>query len=94
MTKLAADATTADASKNFWFLTSANSKATALSDIVGAEAGVVYKIEIGSVENATTIAKSGKFENLKSAWNPEKVGAWIKVVYDKETEKFKEVERN
>ncbi len=94
VTKLAADATTADASKNFWFITSANTKATALSDISGAEPGVVYKIEIGSTENATTIAKSGKFENLKSAWEPNKVGDWIKVVYDKETEKFKEVGRN
>lgn len=94
VTKLAADATTADATKNFWFVTSANSKATALSDITGAEAGVVYKIEIGSTENATTIAKASKFENLKSAWNPTKAGAWIKVLYDKEADKFKEVERS
>lgn len=93
-TKLAADATTADATKNFWFITSANTKATALTDITGAEAGVVYKIEIGANGNTTTIAKAGKFENLKSAWNPTKVGDWIKVLYDKDTDKFKEVERS
>lgn len=94
VTKLAADATTADATKNFWFTTSANTKATALTNISGAEAGVVYKIEIGSTENTTTIAKAGKFESLKSAWTPTKAGAWIKVLYDKENDKFKEVERS
>ena len=94
VTKLEADATTADASKNFWFVTSANSKATALTDITGAEPGVVYKIEIGSTENATKIAKSGKFSELESAWTPVHVGDWIKVLYNKESGKFKEVERN
>ena len=94
VTKLAANATTAKAKENFWFVTSANTQATVLTDITGAEPGVVYKIEIGATPNATSIAKSGKFENLKSVWNPTKVGDWLKVLYDKDADKFREVERS
>lgn len=91
---LTGNATTADASENIWFVTSPNTQATVLTDITGADSGVVYKIEIGSATNATSIAKSGKFADLKTIWNPTKVGAWIKVLYDKETDKFKEVDRS
>lgn len=94
VTKLGENTTTAKAADNFWFVTSANTQATVFTDIEGAEPGVVYKIEIGGEENATSISKSGKFSELKSAWNPTKTGAWIKVLYDKESDKFKEVDRS
>lgn len=90
---LAAGATTADANDGFLFLTGANAAATALTDIENAEEGVVYHIEIGTAANATTIAKSGKFSEIKSAWNPTAAGEWIDVYYDAENEKFLEAAR-
>ena len=58
---LAADATTADASEGNVFVTSANTQATALTDIENALAGEKYTIEGGSSTNATTVANGGKF---------------------------------
>ncbi len=58
---LAADATTADADYGTRFITSANTQATALTDIENAVDGVTYRLEGGSDDDATTIAASGKF---------------------------------
>lgn len=90
--KLAADATTADAAKGPLFETSAeNTGAKALTDITGAKRGVVYIIRSGGGSNATTIAKSGKFDGLTAAWEPKAAGDFLKVYWD--GEKFVEVER-
>lgn len=89
---LAADATTADAAKGPFFRTSAeNTKATALTDITGAKTGVVYVITSGGGSNATTIAKSGKFNGITAAWTPVAAGDFIKVYWN--GEEFVEVER-
>ena len=92
---LAADATTITITKDsgILFTTAANSAATALTDITGAKEGVIYRIECGSTTNATTIAKSGKFSEIKSAWNPAAVGEYIKVYYRKSEDKFYEAAR-
>ena len=91
-TLLAADATTADASKNYWFKSIANSKETAITDITGAKAGVVYIIEVGNATNAPTIAKSEKFSTITEAWAPEAVGDYIMVTLNSSS-KFIELER-
>ena len=92
VSKLAADATVADAANGPIFLTSAdNTAATALTDIKGAKTGVVYIIESGGGSNATTIANSDKFAGLTAAWNPKAAGDFLKVYWD--GEKFVEVER-
>jgi len=93
VTLLAADATTCDATKNFLFKTIANTVATAITDITDAQEGIVYKIEIGSAANGTTIAKAGKFSELSEAFTAGTVGSWIKLIYDKTTGKFKDIER-
>ena len=92
---LAADATTIaiDKTSGILFTTGENTKATAITDITGAKEGVIYRIECGSTTNATTIAKSGKFSELKSAWNPVKAGEYIKVYYRKTEDKFYEAAR-
>lgn len=90
--KLAADATTADAAKGPLFETSSeNTGAKALTDITGAKRGVVYIIRSGGGSNATTVAKSGKFDGLTAAWEPKAAGDFLKVYWD--GEKFVEVER-
>lgn len=82
-TPLADKATTADASKNFYFKTVDNAAATAFTAFANAKAGVVYKLECGGTTNATTIAKSGKFKNI-AAWTPTKLGDYLMVVLDSE----------
>lgn len=94
LTAIDADATTVDGRSNFLFRTGENTKATALTDIANAKAGVVYRIECGSADNATTISKAGKFADLTADWTPNTAGAWIKVYYDPETQKFVEVARS
>ena len=89
---IAANATTADAAKGFWLITGKNTQATALTDITGAKEGVAYCIEIGSIGNATTIAKSGKFANITKAFSPSKVGDYIMVILRKDGN-FAELER-
>lgn len=89
---LEADATTFDASFGLVFETAENTKATALTDIA-VKSGVVIKLQCGSITNATTIAKTGKFSELSSAWNPSKVGNWIKLYYKPKAKKFVEVAR-
>lgn len=92
-TELDADATTADATANFWFKTQANSGATVFTDFAGAVAGVAYILENGSETNDTTIAQSGKFSEISSAYTPTAVGDYLMVVYDTTASKFFDLER-
>lgn len=78
-TVLVPDATTITCGTQFWFCTSANTEAKALTDIIGAKKGVVYLIECGDITNATTIAQSDKFATIASAYSPTKVGDYIMV---------------
>ncbi len=94
VTEIVADATTVNGRNEFLFRTGENTKATVITDINNAKAGVVYRIECGNTTNATTIAKSGKFADLTSAWNPQAKGDWIKVYYDAEAAKFVEIARS
>lgn len=93
-----ADATTVDVETEdledlgFLIKTSANSQETVLTDILNAKEGVVYRIECGSTENATTIAKSGKFSEV-DAWAPAAVGEYINLYYNSTESKFHEVSR-
>lgn len=87
-----ADATELDAEKGFWQLTGANTKATVLTDITGAKAGVAYCIECGSTDNATTVAKEGKFQNITKAWAPTAVGDYLMVILRSDGN-FAELER-
>ena len=89
---IAADATSVDAANGFWQLTGANTKATAITDIVGAKQGVAYCIECGVKANASTVAKSGKFENISDAWTPTEVGDYLLVILRSDG-KFAELER-
>lgn len=91
-TVLAADATTADASDNYWFVTGENTAAKALTDIVNAKKGVVYIIETGDTTFPTSIAQAGKFETITKAWTPENEGDYIMVVLNN-AGKFIELER-
>lgn len=97
--EIAADVTTpsvkdaAGADLGFLLKTSANTKGTAITDILGVKAGVVYRIECGSINNASTIAKDGKFSELTAAWEPAAVGDYLKVYYNPATNKFMEVGR-
>lgn len=86
------DATTVDASKGFWQITAANTEAKAITDITNAKAGVAYIIECGDITNATTIAKSGKFTDIKEAYTPTKVGDYIMVILNSKGN-FLELER-
>lgn len=99
VTVLAKDATTADGSKNFWFVTQANTADVApanleITDITNPEEGVVYKIEIGSADNPQHILKALKFSLISDDWEPTAVGEWIKVIYRKSDGKFLEVARS
>ncbi|UOB16589.1 hypothetical protein [Abyssalbus ytuae] len=86
---LAGDATTADAQDGTHFVTSANSGATALTNIENAIEGETYTIEGGSDTNSTTVANSGNF--LLTGSFTASNGTYLKVVYN--GAKFVEVER-
>ncbi len=92
-TLLADGATTCNALVNEMFETVNNTGATAITDIVGAKQGNVYKILCGGTTNATTIAKTNKFSELTAAYIPTAVGDYLKVIYDPVDEKFLELER-
>ncbi len=79
VTELAAGATTVDGKANTIFETQANAAATALTNIANASIERVYKIICGSTANATTIAKTGNFSEIKSDWNPTAAGDYIKL---------------
>ena len=91
-TKLAADATTADATKNYWFVTGTNTAAKALTDITGAKKGVVYVIEIGDATFPTSITKAVKFAGITEDFEPTAVGDYIMVTL-KADNTFMELER-
>lgn len=86
-----ADATVFDAKTGLLFLTSKNSKATAITDITNLKEGTVIRVEIGDATIPTTIAKSGKFADISAAWTPSKVGEYIKLY--RKGEKFIEISR-
>lgn len=88
---LDADATKADASLGTRFITSANSGATAFTDIENAVKDTVYRLEGGSSTNATTIAASGKFNRITASMSLT-AGSWIDVVYNGGS--FVELNRN
>ena len=91
-TQLAADATTADATKNYWFVTGTNTAAKALTDITGAKKGVVYVIEIGDATFPTSITKALKFAGITDDFEPTAVGDYIMVTL-KADNTFMELER-
>lgn len=91
-TALAADATTADATKNYWFITGTNTAAKALTDITSAKAGVVYVIETGDATFPTSITKALKFGGITEDWTPVIVGDYI-MVTKKADGNFMELER-
>jgi hypothetical protein len=76
---LSAGATVIDGSQAYEFETSANAAATALTNIENASPERIYKLICGSLANATTIAKAGKFAGISSAWTPGAVGDYIKL---------------
>jgi hypothetical protein len=92
-TALLADATAAVAADNRYFRTIANSGATSFLGFTGAKPGVLYKLECGSLTNATAIAKAAKFSTLTSAWTPAAVGDYIRVIYDPTGDKFYDYDR-
>ncbi len=89
--KVGADLATLPSS-GFWLVTPDNTEATAVTDISGAKKGIAYVIECGGTTNASTIAKSGKFEAITKAYSPTKVGDYIMVILNSEG-KFLELER-
>jgi len=91
-TTIAADATTADASTNFWFESGINTKTTALTNINNAKSGPAYIIECGNIAYPTTIAKSGAFSEITEAYTPTAVGDYIMVVL-RSNNKFADLER-
>lgn len=91
VTTVAAGATTLAAKDGPFFATSDNEAATAITDISGAKEGVVYVIRCEGTANASTIAKSGKFEGITAAYTPKAKGDFLKVFYD--GTKFIEVDR-
>lgn len=76
---VAANATTIDATKSLLFKTVENSQATVITDITGARAGVVYRIQCDHMGNASSIAKSGKFSAISEAYTPGAIGDYIDV---------------
>jgi len=94
VTKLADDATTADATKNFLFITQANTTADQkITDITGAKKGVAYIIECGDVANPQGIDKANKFASITGAYAPTAVGDYIMVILNDAGDAFLELER-
>lgn len=91
-TALDADVVAIPAGNQFWFVTSGNTKATALTGITNARKGIVYLVECGNTTNATTIAKAGNFDSISSAYTPTKVGDYIMVSLNS-VGKFVDLER-
>lgn len=84
------DATTPDVSEGTEFATSANTKATAITNFTGAQTGETYTIYGAGEANASTIADGGNFVLTEAMTLKE--GAMIKLVYA--SGKFYEVERS
>lgn len=92
-TILADGATTLDAKKGFWFLSSDNTAATAVTDVTGAKKGVAYILEIDSATNLPTIAKAAKFSEISAAFNPVKKGDYLMFILNEAGDKYLELER-
>lgn len=92
-TALAADATTADALANRYFQTIANTGPINFTTISNAIAGVLYRIETGSLTNATTVNKAGDFDQITASFVPVAVGDYLRVIYDPVAGKFLEYDR-
>ncbi|WP_289054187.1 hypothetical protein [Carboxylicivirga marina] len=86
-------ATTLDAANGIWQVTSDNGAATNITDISNAKEGEAYIIECGGLAEASTVNKAGKFDTIKSAYTPTKLGDYLMVVYDATDDKFYELER-
>ena len=89
---LDADATTADASKGFWFISGTNTGDKKLTAINKAKKGVAYIVECGNKTNVTGIDKAGPFDSISEAWTPTAVGDYIMVMLNSQN-KFIELER-
>lgn len=89
---LDADATTADASKGFWFISGTNTGEKKLTAINKAKKGVAYIVECGTKTNVTGIDKAGSFDSISEAWTPTAVGDYIMVMLNSQN-KFIELER-
>jgi len=87
-----ADTTEVNASRHKYLSTSANSAATAITDITGVETGDIVIIECGSLTNASTIANAGNF-SLSAAFDPTEKGEKIKLLVRNDG-KFIELERS
>lgn len=92
VTSLAADATKVDGKNGFWQFTGKNTKATAITDIENAKAGVAYCIEIGDADFPSSITKADKFAGITDNWTPTKVGDYILVIL-RSNGTFAELER-
>ncbi len=91
---LAADAEQVTVSGDFrHYVTGVNTAAKAITDIVGAKAGVAYLIEVGDETHPQTIAKSGKFADLTEAFTPTKKGDYLMVILNADGDRFRELER-
>ncbi|KAB8156158.1 hypothetical protein EZY14_002765 [Kordia sp. TARA_039_SRF] len=66
---VAADATTYDATAGTYFVTNANTGATALANITNAVEGEKYTIKIGSETNGTTVATNTNFTLVGGTFN-------------------------
>lgn len=89
---LDADATTADASKGFWFISGTNTGEKKLTAINKAKKGVAYIVECGNKTNVTGIDKAGSFDSISEEWTPTAVGDYIMVMLNSQN-KFIELER-
>ncbi|MDR1883761.1 MAG: hypothetical protein LBR26_13395 [Prevotella sp.] len=76
---LAPDATIVNARLNILFETAANTADTEITDIQNMNINNVIRIVCGSMTNATTITKGGKFANITSDWEPAAVGDYIEL---------------
>jgi hypothetical protein len=73
------DTTVIDGLAGYEIETVNNTDDTVITDIENASVERVYKVICGSMENKTTIEKSGKFAEIASAWTPAAVGDYIKL---------------
>lgn len=75
------------------YVTGVNTDAKAITDIVGAKAGVAYLIEVGDETHPQTIAKADKFADLTEDFTPTKKGDYLMVILNAAGDKFRELER-
>lgn len=81
-----------DGNDGFWHITNAATTLTTITDITNAKAGVAYCIEVGDKTKLPTIAKSGKFANISSAFAAKEVGDYIMVILGNDGN-YRELER-